>query len=81
MKGARQTPMYNPISHLVYVSKGDDVQNTIVNGRVLMRNRKVTSLDETQVLAEPRRDAGARRRARDGRTGQEGSREEVVGSG
>jgi 5-methylthioadenosine/S-adenosylhomocysteine deaminase len=54
MKGARQTPMYNPISHLVYVSKGDDVQNTIVNGRVLMRDRKVTSLDETNVLADAR---------------------------
>jgi 5-methylthioadenosine/S-adenosylhomocysteine deaminase len=54
MKGARQTPMYNPVSHLVYVSKGDDVQNTIVNGRVLMRNRKVTTLDEARVLADAR---------------------------
>jgi 5-methylthioadenosine/S-adenosylhomocysteine deaminase len=54
MKGARQTPMYNPVSHLVYVSKGGDVQNTVVNGRVLMRNRKVTTLDEAQVLADAR---------------------------
>ena len=54
MTGARQTPMYNPISHLVYVSKGDDVQNTIVNGRVLMRDRKVTTLDEASVLADAR---------------------------
>jgi len=54
MKGARQTPMYNAVSHLVYVSKGDDVQNTIVNGRVLMRDRKVTSLDEARVLADAR---------------------------
>ncbi len=52
MKGARQTPMYNPVSHLVYVSKGDDVQNTIVNGRVLMRDRKVTTLDEARVIAD-----------------------------
>ncbi len=54
MKGARQTPMYNPVSHLVYVSKGDDVQNTIVDGRVLMRDRKVTTLDEPTVLADAR---------------------------
>jgi 5-methylthioadenosine/S-adenosylhomocysteine deaminase len=54
MKGARQTPMYNPVSHLVYVSRGDDVQNTIVNGRVLMRDRKVTTLDEPRVLSEAR---------------------------
>jgi 5-methylthioadenosine/S-adenosylhomocysteine deaminase len=54
MKGARQTPMYNPVSHLVYVSKGDDVQNTIVDGRVLMRDRRVTTLDEARVLADAR---------------------------
>ena len=51
---ARQTPMYDPISHLVYVVHGDDVQNSIVNGRVLMRNRKVLTLDESAILAEAR---------------------------
>jgi 5-methylthioadenosine/S-adenosylhomocysteine deaminase len=50
--GARQTPMYDPISHLVYVIRGDDVQNTIVNGKVLMRNRKVLTLDEPAILSE-----------------------------
>ncbi len=54
MKGARQTPMYNPVSHLVYVARGDDVQTTIVNGRVLMRDRKMLTLDEAAVLAEAR---------------------------
>jgi 5-methylthioadenosine/S-adenosylhomocysteine deaminase len=52
MKSARQTPMYDPISHLVYVTHGDDVQDTIVQGRVLMRNRKVLTLDEPAVLAD-----------------------------
>ena len=52
--GARQTPMYDPISHLVYVIHGDDVRNTIVNGRVLMRNRKVQTLDEEAVIADAR---------------------------
>jgi 5-methylthioadenosine/S-adenosylhomocysteine deaminase len=50
----RQTPMYDPISHLVYTTRGDDVRTTIVNGRVLMRDRKVLSLDESAVLAEAR---------------------------
>lgn len=54
MKGARQTPMYNPVSHLVYVTRGDDVQTTIVNGQVLMRDRRVLTLDEPAVLAEAR---------------------------
>jgi len=52
--GARQTPMYDAVSHLVYVIRGDDVQNTIVNGRVIMRDRKVLTLDEKAVLADGR---------------------------
>jgi 5-methylthioadenosine/S-adenosylhomocysteine deaminase len=54
MTAARQTPMYDPLSHLVYVTRGDDVKTTIVNGRVLMRDRKVTTLNEAAVLGEAR---------------------------
>jgi 5-methylthioadenosine/S-adenosylhomocysteine deaminase len=59
---ARQTPMYDPLSHLVYVTRGTDVATTIVNGRVLMRDRKVLTLDEAAVLREAR-DLSARVRA------------------
>ena len=51
---ARQTPMYDPLSHLVYVTRGDDVLTTIVNGKILMQDRKVLTLDEPAVLAEAR---------------------------
>jgi 5-methylthioadenosine/S-adenosylhomocysteine deaminase len=51
---ARHTPMYDPLSHLVYVTRGDDVTTTIVNGRVLMRDRKVLTLNEEEVLREAR---------------------------
>jgi 5-methylthioadenosine/S-adenosylhomocysteine deaminase len=54
MDSARQTPMYDPISHLVYTTRGDDVRTTIAHGRVLMRNRKVLTLKEASVLAEAR---------------------------
>jgi 5-methylthioadenosine/S-adenosylhomocysteine deaminase len=54
MASARQTPMYDPVSHLVYVTRGDDVRTTIVNGRVLMRDRNVLTLDRRQVLADAR---------------------------
>ena len=54
MTAARQTPMYDPLSHLVYVTRGDDVRTTIVNGRLLMRDRKVMTLDEAAVLGEAR---------------------------
>jgi 5-methylthioadenosine/S-adenosylhomocysteine deaminase len=55
ISAARQTPLYDPVSHLVYVTRGDDVRNTIVNGKVLMRDRKVLTLDRAAVLADAKR--------------------------
>jgi 5-methylthioadenosine/S-adenosylhomocysteine deaminase len=40
------------MSHLVYVTRGDDVRTTVVGGKILMRNRKVATLDEASVLAD-----------------------------
>ena len=57
MASARQTPMYDPVSQIVYVTRGDDVKTTIVNGRILMRDRHVLTLDEPQVLADARAQA------------------------
>ena len=54
MSTARQTPMYDPISHLVYVTRGDDVRTTIVHGKVLMRDRKMLTLNEPAILQEAR---------------------------
>jgi len=54
MSAARQTPVYDPVSHLVYVTRGDDVRTTIVNGKLLMRDRKVLTLDEDAILREAR---------------------------
>ena len=63
MDHPRQTPMYEPVSHLVYTTRGDDVETTIVNGRVLMRNGKVLTLNEAQVLDAARAAAGTVRAA------------------
>ena len=63
MQSARQTPLYNPISHLVYVTRGDDVRTTIVNGRVLMRDRRMLTLDPAAVLNDARRLAASVRAA------------------
>jgi 5-methylthioadenosine/S-adenosylhomocysteine deaminase len=51
----RQTPLYNAVSHLVYTSRGDDVRTTIVNGVVLMKDRRVLTLDEAAVIADANR--------------------------
>jgi 5-methylthioadenosine/S-adenosylhomocysteine deaminase len=63
LAGARQTPMYDPMSHLVYVARGDDVRTTVVQGKVLMRNRRMTTLNEARVLEEARAWSGRVRRA------------------
>jgi 5-methylthioadenosine/S-adenosylhomocysteine deaminase len=52
---ARQTPLYDPVSHLVYTTRGDDVRTTIVNGKVLMKERQLRTLDRAAVLADARR--------------------------
>ena len=52
MAAARQAPIYDPLSHLVYVTRGDDVRDVVVNGRVLMRDRRVLTLDAPAILAE-----------------------------
>jgi len=63
MRAARQTPMYDPISHLVYVTRGDDVTATIVNGKVLMKDRQVRTLDRAAVIADANRLAARVREA------------------
>jgi 5-methylthioadenosine/S-adenosylhomocysteine deaminase len=51
------TPIYDPISHLVYAVRGSDVTHTIINGRVVMQDRQVLTLDLDEVLADARREA------------------------
>jgi len=45
------TPMYNPYSHLVYAAKGSDVSHCLINGRLVMENRKLLTLDVREVLS------------------------------
>jgi 5-methylthioadenosine/S-adenosylhomocysteine deaminase len=52
------TPMYNPISHLVYAARGSDVLHSIINGRIVMENQILKTIDEQSVLTEMQRIAG-----------------------
>jgi 5-methylthioadenosine/S-adenosylhomocysteine deaminase len=45
-------PVYDPVSHLVYVAKGADVHDVVVEGRRVVRAGQVTTLDAARVLAE-----------------------------
>lgn len=44
------TPLYNPLSHLVYAARGGDVIHSIINGRIVMRDRQLTTVKEDQVF-------------------------------
>jgi 5-methylthioadenosine/S-adenosylhomocysteine deaminase len=52
LDAARLHPLYDPVSHLVYAAKGSDVRHVVIEGRIVMRDRKVLTLDEAAVLAE-----------------------------
>ena len=44
------TPIYNPVSHLVYAARGSDVIHSVINGQMVMRDRHLTTLDEPAIL-------------------------------
>jgi len=45
-------PLYNPCSHLVYAASGADVTTTIINGKIIMKDRKILTVDEQEVMRE-----------------------------
>ena len=49
-----QIPLYNVYSDLVYATKAADVETVIINGRVVMRNRRLLTLNEAAIKADAR---------------------------
>jgi 5-methylthioadenosine/S-adenosylhomocysteine deaminase len=47
-------PLYDVISHLVYVTDEQDVRSVVVDGAVLMRDGEFLTLDTVQIAAEAR---------------------------
>ena len=50
-----QTPYYNIYSDLVYATKAADVRTVIIEGRVVMRDRRLLTLNEETIKADARR--------------------------
>ena len=48
-------PWNNPVSDLVYSAQGSDVKSTIVNGKLLMKDSEVLTLDVERIMAETER--------------------------
>lgn len=47
-------PMYDVYSQLAYTLKASDIQTVIIGGRVVMRDRKLLTLNEPEILAKAR---------------------------
>ena len=39
------TPIYNPYSHIVYSASGSDVSTSIIDGRIVMKERNLLTLN------------------------------------
>ena len=49
-----QIPFYNVYSDLVYATKASDVETVIINGKVVMRDRRLLTLDEAEIKESAR---------------------------
>ncbi|MEZ5346164.1 MAG: amidohydrolase [Pyrinomonadaceae bacterium] len=47
-----QTPYFNLYSHLVYTTKASDVRTVVVNGKVIMLDRSLLTLNEASIKRE-----------------------------
>ena len=48
-------PVWNPVAAVVFGAQGSDVDTVVIDGRVIMQNRKVLTLDEEAVVEDVRR--------------------------
>ncbi|HXD30260.1 MAG TPA: amidohydrolase [Pyrinomonadaceae bacterium] len=49
-----QIPLYNLYSDLVYATKASDVLSVVINGKIVMRDRKLLTLDEAAIKESAR---------------------------
>jgi 5-methylthioadenosine/S-adenosylhomocysteine deaminase len=47
-------PMYDVYAQLAYALKGSDVESVVIAGRIVMRNQKLLTLNEPEILAKAR---------------------------
>ncbi len=43
-------PMYDPVSHLVYTVRGSDIRDVVISGRMILKDRKILTLDLSDIL-------------------------------
>jgi len=55
LKKPHLTPLYNVYSHIVYAAMASDVETVMVNGKIVVNDRKLVSADEEDILAKARK--------------------------
>ncbi len=53
------TPVFNPVSHLVYCASGRDVRHVVIDGQVVCRERQLTTIDLEKVIRDVNQAAAA----------------------
>ena len=48
-------PMGNVFSDIIYNAKGSNVETTIINGKILMENRKISNINEEEIFQKCKR--------------------------
>jgi 5-methylthioadenosine/S-adenosylhomocysteine deaminase len=70
-------PIYNPVSQAVYAGSGDMVRDTLVAGRVRVRNRTLLDLDGAEIMTRVH-SIGRAIRPKPGQARPNGTREEGI---
>jgi 5-methylthioadenosine/S-adenosylhomocysteine deaminase len=52
LTGIHMQPRHDVVSHIVYSASGHDVADVYVDGKALMLNRELTTIDEEKVIFE-----------------------------
>ena len=56
------TPLFNPFSHIVYAARGNDVSHTLINGKIVMENRRVKTFSLPDIFQKVENQANRVRR-------------------
>jgi 5-methylthioadenosine/S-adenosylhomocysteine deaminase len=47
-------PLYNPMSHLAYAARSGDVRTVVIDGQVVLEDRRLLTLDEAEARRQVR---------------------------
>jgi len=50
LKKPHLCPLYNEVSHLVYAARAADVETVLINGKIVMENRRVKTVNVAKIL-------------------------------